>query len=730
MAARVPRDARDRTPPRVPGLPLIGNAWAAARDPCRFFARCHAELGPVFRVTYPGRAIVMMAGLEANAFLAQEGSRVFSAARTYHRVSRELDTTTYPNAHDGAAHHDLRQVLAPSLSAMAVEPFLPRLFEMITAHARAWPPGSIASLDAAVSTLVSDVVGVCTTGQPVGRRLSRDVNLWATLMGVVAVGGAMPEFTLYLPPVIAARTRFARFMRQALAEHRAQPPGLHRDPDMLDSLLAAAARRPEYADPAALLALAMVPMKNAGIYLYRLVSFVLYELLRRPKLLETVTGEVDVAFARGAPGLEDLRHTPTLHAAVLESLRLYPMAIALPRVVGQPFEFGGFRFEPGHTVYIAGPATHFDPALFPEPLAFDPDRYSAARSEHRRPHAYAPFGLGAHACLARGYSQTLAVSVVAGLLRTVRMRLHPEGFELRVRAVPVPIPEARFRFLTVERRVPPPAAPAATVREGLSTALWQITPEQREAVFADLRHQTFAAGETIFRQGDAPDRFYVVQRGEVDVVLDAVGAVPRVLARLGPGEPFGEIGLLQGVPRTATVRASTRTTVLALGRASFNALAVEADVTRREMVQLMERRALVSSIARALPELSPEVLRRLAGTCQARTFEAGAAIVRQGEEAGHFYVLLRGRVEVALCPPAGTEFVVARLDAVDCFGEVGLLQRRPRTATVRAAGGPVTVLEVPRERFEDLLAGSAATADDLARIAGERLLALALAEPG
>jgi CRP-like cAMP-binding protein/cytochrome P450 len=713
--------------PRVRGLPLLGNGWAAARDPCRYFARCHADYGPVFRVTYPGRTITLMAGLEANALFAEQGSRLFSASRTYARVTRELGTSTYPNAHDGEPHYELRQLLAPGLSALAVEPFLPRLFAMIGERARAWPPGSVSSVSAAVSGLVADVVGVCTANRPIGRRLSRDINLWATLMGVVGVGGALPEWVLYVPPVRAARTRFARFMRQALDEHRGHPPGLDRDPDTLDSLLAAAARRPERYDATALLALAMIPMKNAGIYLYRLVSFVLYELLRHPELLRAVTDEVDAGFAGGPPGLEELRGMHTLHAAILEALRLYPMAVALPRVVAEPYEFGGFRFSPEQTVYIAGPVTHFDAALFPAPGTFEPARYGAARSEHRRPHAYAPFGLGAHACLARGYSQALAATVVAGLLRAVRLRLDPEGFTLRVRAIPVPIPEARFRFRTLEHRELPaePARPS-TVREGLSSALWEITPEQREAVFADLAQHTFEAGATIFRQGDPPDRFYVVRRGEVEVLLEEPGRAPRLLARLGPGEPFGEIGLLQAVPRTATVRAATRVTVLGLGREAFNALAVQGDVTRREMMQLMERRMLVSSLAHALPGLDDAALRRLAGTGEVRTFAAGEAIVRQGEAADRFYILTHGRVEVVVMPPAGTEFVVAELDAVECFGEVGLLQRRPRTATVRAARGPATVLQVPRERFEELLAGSATTADDLARIAAERLLALAL----
>jgi CRP-like cAMP-binding protein/cytochrome P450 len=711
--------------PRVHGLPLLGVGWAAARDPCRFFARCHAEYGPVFRVSYPGRTITVLAGLEANGLFATEGARIFSAGLTYARVTRELGTSMYPNAHDGARHHALRQLLGPSLSALAVEPFLPRLFAMIRECARSWTVGATTSVGRALSTLVSDVVGVCTTNRPVGRPLSRDITLWATLMGAIGVGGAFPEWLLYVRPVRAARARFAEFLKAALDEHRAHPPGLDREPDALDSLLAAAARDPDLAEPTVLLGLAMIPMKNAGIYLYRLVSFVLYELLRHASLLEAVGAELDAAFASGPPGLEELRRMPTLQGAILESLRLYPMAVALPRVVAQPFELAGFRFTAGQTVYIAGPVTHFDGALFPDPERFDPARYEPARSEHRRPHAYAPFGLGSHACLARGYSQTLAAAIVAGVLEAVRLRLEPPGYAIRVRAVPVPIPEARFKFRTVAHRDRPAAPPrAASLREGLSSVLGELTLEQREAVFADLATESFEAGSTIFRQGDRADRFFVVRRGSLQVEHEEPGRAPRVLTRLGPGDAFGEIGLLQGVPRTATVRALGRVTLLALGREAFNTLAVHGDVTRGEIVRLIERRVLVTSLAHALPALEGPALQRLAGTAQTRAVAPGEVIVRQGEPAESFYVLTRGRVEIVVAPPGGAEFVVAELAAVECFGEIGLLQRRPRTATVRAGPAPVQVLEIARERFDELLAGSTPTAEDLARVAGERLLAL------
>jgi MFS family permease len=85
-----------------------------------------------------------------------------------------------------------------------------------------------------------------------------------------------------------------------------------------------------------------------------------------------------------------------------------------------------------------------------------------------------------------------------------------------------------------------------------------------ESLASGLMRVEVGAGETVFRQGDAGDRFYIVDSGEVEIEIDG-----REANLLGPGDSFGEIALLRDIPRTATARARKETQLFALERDAF-----------------------------------------------------------------------------------------------------------------------------------------------------------------
>ena len=91
-----------------------------------------------------------------------------------------------------------------------------------------------------------------------------------------------------------------------------------------------------------------------------------------------------------------------------------------------------------------------------------------------------------------------------------------------------------------------------------------LTPATKEFLARSLGEAHFAVGDVLLREGDQSDLFYVIETGLVEVTQG-----DRVLRREGPGEYFGEIGLLRDVPRTATITAVEPTFVRTLARRDF-----------------------------------------------------------------------------------------------------------------------------------------------------------------
>jgi CRP-like cAMP-binding protein len=105
---------------------------------------------------------------------------------------------------------------------------------------------------------------------------------------------------------------------------------------------------------------------------------------------------------------------------------------------------------------------------------------------------------------------------------------------------------------------------------------------------------SFQMGQTILRQGDPADRFYIVTTGEVNVTRQTDAGAVVALATLGRGQFFGEIGLLANLPRTATVTAATPTEKLAIDGAAFRDMVAQSAETAQDLQTTMgERLALL-----------------------------------------------------------------------------------------------------------------------------------------
>ena len=107
--------------------------------------------------------------------------------------------------------------------------------------------------------------------------------------------------------------------------------------------------------------------------------------------------------------------------------------------------------------------------------------------------------------------------------------------------------------------------------------------------------QVFAPGEIVLKEGDPAERFYMIIKGEAEATHRGPDGSQVVINRFGPGDYFGEIGLLNDAPRRATVRAKTSLEVMALDRETFAKLMTSSRATEDEVRRVAAGRTQAAS---------------------------------------------------------------------------------------------------------------------------------------
>jgi len=189
-------------------------------------------------------------------------------------------------------------------------------------------------------------------------------------------------------------------------------------------------------------------------------------------------------------------------------------------------------------------------------------------------------------------------------------------FAIKREGITIPFPiSVRYQY---QRPWEEPAAAAPPPILDRVELFRPLTTAEREVLRARLVHAAFGPGEPIVEQGAVADSLYVVESGELSVqVRDGDGAVIEVGA-LAAGDAFGEMALLTGAPRTATVKAKTAASLYRIDKDALAPVLKQNPKLAVEMSRLVEGRreineAMLASTPRAAAAESQEsVLARVA----------------------------------------------------------------------------------------------------------------------
>uniref|UniRef100_A0A4W5MHH6 cAMP-dependent protein kinase type I-alpha regulatory subunit n=1 Tax=Hucho hucho TaxID=62062 RepID=A0A4W5MHH6_9TELE len=219
-----------------------------------------------------------------------------------------------------------------------------------------------------------------------------------------------------------------------------------------------------------------------------------------------------------------------------------------------------------------------------------------------------------------------------------------------------------------------------------------LDDNERSDIFDAMFSVTYIAGETVIQQGDEGDNFYVIDQGEMDVYVNN-----EWVTNIGEGGSFGELALIYGTPRAATVRAKSNVKLWGIDRDSYRRILMGSTLRKRRMYE-----EFLSKVS-ILESLDKWERLTVADALETVQFEDGQKIVVQGEPGDEFFIILEGSAAVLQRRSENEEFVeVGRLGPSDYFGEIALLMNRPRAATV-VSRGPLKCVKLDRPRFERVL---------------------------
>lgn len=439
-----------REPVPVPGPPLIGSLLPMARDPARFFADCYRKYGSVFRIRLLGHSYTVLAGPEAAHFMGtREGKECLRSKEFWSGLVNEYGATRVLTGEDGEGHKELRDILRHGYSKESIKG---RYNELIAITDRSierdWKTGERVPTVRAMQFMVTDQLGSILTGKAPLEYVS-DIRTTILYILNVLVTRQRPKFMLLAPSYRKAKARVFELGRQMIADWKARGPLPEDAPErtLVDDIMDAHVKTPGVMPERDLILVLTGPYVAGLDTVANTTAAVVYTVLKHPEVLKQVQAEVDAVFAKGSIDEEDLRRMPVLNGAIMETMRLYPIAVAQMRTATKDFSFEGYQVREGEMLYMATAVPHFMHEFYPEPEKFDPGRYSKERAEHMKPGAYSPYGRGPHTCLGKSLAEVQLLLSMARVFYRLDLALPSPDYVLKTKTAPTPGPSNDFKVL-------------------------------------------------------------------------------------------------------------------------------------------------------------------------------------------------------------------------------------------------------------------------------------------
>jgi cytochrome P450/NADPH-cytochrome P450 reductase len=423
--------------PRPPGHMLVGNLFDVdSAHPLEGLAQLARKYGPIYKLDVPGLGSRIIASsfelvdplCDESRFDKNVGAGLSALASG--PAGRGLFTAETQDPNWRKAHN----VLLPSFSMDAMRGYHPRMLDIATQLMLKWErlnADDTVDVPADMTRLTLDTIALCGFDYRFNS-FYRDtphpfvLAMLNTLEAAQAVARELPIQTKLKPgraKKVRADQKFMVETVRHIIEERRKSGVLGEVNDLLDRMLTGIDRQSgEKLDETNIIAQCITFLIAGHETTSGLLSFALYELIRKPKFLEQAYEEVDRvlgAEVNALPTYAQIHQLPYVSQILEETLRLWPTAPAFTRRPYKDTVLGGrYKVEANSAVVVLTGMLHRDPKIWGDnPEAFDPDRFSPENRAKIPPNAYKPFGTGQRACIGRQFALQEATLVLALLLQ-------------------------------------------------------------------------------------------------------------------------------------------------------------------------------------------------------------------------------------------------------------------------------------------------------------------------
>jgi len=287
------------------------------------------------------------------------------------------------------------------------------------------------------------------------------------------------------------------------------------------------------------------------------------------------------------------------------------------------------------------------------------------------------------------------------------------------------IQDALARICAEGDDAPPDGADRQLIRKRLREIplFSDLKPAELRDMMDRLTIRRAAEGDFVCKEGDPGDSIFFVSAGEVEVLKYMKrNQQDAHLSRLSEGDFFGEFGFFSDRKRHASVRALTDLEVLEISKENLDTLTVSHPRMRNILLNFYKKRVIDTLLAFSplFGCLPPDQRALLVSRFTLRRLGENRVIFEEGAPPTSFFVIKQGEVEVSTSEKDREKVTLAILKQGDFFGEISLILKQPRMASVRTTKA-TELLELKQADFEYIVSAYSPIKSALENLAQERL---------